>query len=73
MADLGEAAREVAGAGRRGEHDGRHDLPRDEAHAQVELLGQIVVEVEQIAVGRGWQRVDARQFAQRRPLLRALR
>ena len=73
MADLGEAAREVAGARGRGEHDGRHDLPRDEAHAQVELLGQIVVEVEQIAVGRGWQRVDAGQFAQRRPLLRALR
>ena len=31
------------------DHDGRH-LARDDAHAQVELLGQVRVGVEQIAV-----------------------
>ena len=31
-------------------HDGRH-LARDDAHAQVELLGEVCVGVEQVAVG----------------------
>ena len=40
VAHLGEAAREVAVAGRRREHDGGHDLPGHEPHAQVELGGR---------------------------------
>ena len=71
MADLPEAAGEVAIPGRRREHDRGHDLPGHEPHAQVELLGEVVVEIEQVAVGRGRERVDARQLAQRRPLLGA--
>ena len=64
-----EAAREVAVAGRRREDDGGHDLPGHEAHAQVELCGEVVVEIEQVAVRRGRQRVDARELAQAGPLL----
>ena len=35
------------------DHHRRRDLARDEAHAQVELRGQVVVEVEQVPVRRG--------------------
>ena len=38
------------------EDDGRHDLAGDQAHAQVELGGEVVVEVEQVAVRRRRQR-----------------
>ena len=69
VADLGEAVLEVAVARRCGEHGGGHDLARDEPHAQVELCGEVVVEVEQVVVRRGRERGDAREVAEGRPLL----
>ena len=44
-------------------------LPRHEAHAEVELGSEIVVEVEQVAVRGRRQRVEAGELAQCRPLL----
>ena len=49
----GEPGRGVLHA-HRGVHDhGGRDLPGDDAHAQVELRGHVVVEVEQVPVRRG--------------------
>ena len=71
VADLGEAAREVAVAGRRGEHRGGHDLTRDEAHAQVELGREVVVEVEQVVVRRGRERSRCSRGPARRAIARS--
>jgi hypothetical protein len=68
-----EARPQLARPGRDLDHLGGRDLARDHAHAQVELVGEIGVRIEQVAVGRRRpalpHRTRGRRRQQRWPLL----